>query len=199
MSETETGAGALLLKQAVDYSLDALETVRPEFWSRPTPCRDWNLEMLLGHASESVAAIQEGLDGEPIGLYTADHSQLAIETVHILRLRLVRLRAGWTNRKCRARAVEVAGQTLPPSVLRCVAALEIAIHGWDIAQASGHHWPIPPELALALLAISPLLMPDGNRHPLFASPVRVTETAGPSERVLAFLGRAVPPPRKHEP
>jgi hypothetical protein len=39
--------------------------------------------------------------------------------------------------------------------------------------------------------ISALLVPDGNRHPLFAAPVFVAETAGPSERLIAFLGRAV--------
>lgn len=189
----------MLLKRAVDYSLDAIDTVRPEFLSRPTPCRDWNLQMLLGHASESVAALHEGLDAERIGLLPADHGQLAFESAQTLRLRLVRLLDASTNLKCHGSPVEVAGNALPQTVLTCVAALEITIHGWDIAQASGTHKPIPPELALALLAVSPLLMPDGNRHPLFASPVAVSETAGPSEQLLAFLGRAVPRPEEHGP
>jgi hypothetical protein len=71
------------------------------------------------------------------------------------------------------------------------AALEIAVHGWDVSQACGHHRPIPRDLAVDLLVISALLVPDGNRHPLFAAPVFVAETAGPSERLIAFLGRAV--------
>jgi len=188
-----------LLEQAVDYSLDALDTVRPEFLSHPTPCRDWNLQMLLGHASESVAALQEGLDAERIGLYPADHGQIALDSAQIFRLRLVRLLDAWTSMKSRARAVEVAGQALPASVVAGVAALEITIHGWDIAEAGEHHRPIPPDLALALFAISPLLMPDGNRHPLFAAPILVSKAAGPSERLLAFLGRRVARNGNHEP
>jgi len=52
--------------------------------------------------------------------------------------------------------------------IREVNARELAVHGWDVAQASGHPRPIPADL----LAISALLLSDGNRYPLFGPPLR---------------------------
>ena len=69
------------------------------------------------------------------------------------------------------------------------AALEVAVHGWDISRACGQRRPIPPALAAGLLVIAPVLVPGTDRHPLFAAPVTVTTTASPSDRLAAFLGR----------
>jgi len=70
-----------------------------------------------------------------------------------------------------------------------VAALEIAVHGWDMSQACGHRRPIPQPLAAGLLTLAPLLVPETGRHPLFAAPATVPPGAGPSDRLAAFLGR----------
>jgi uncharacterized protein (TIGR03086 family) len=74
-------------------------------------------------------------------------------------------------------------------VLAATAALEVAVHGWDISRACGQRQPIPRALAIDLLAIAPALVPRAGRRPLFAAPVAVAATAGPSDRLTAFLGR----------
>ena len=71
----------------------------------------------------------------------------------------------------------------------CGAAVEIAVHGWDISQATGQRRPVPCSLAFELLVVSQELVPDGNRDSIFAAPLPVTGPAGPSERLLAYLGR----------
>jgi uncharacterized protein (TIGR03086 family) len=74
--------------------------------------------------------------------------------------------------------------------MAAAAALEVAVHGWDISRACGQREPIPRALAIGLLAIAPVLVPRIGRHPLFAAPVPVAATAGPSDRLAAFLGRS---------
>ena len=61
--------GIRLLESATGYALAAAAAVTPEFLSRPTPCRDWDLRMLLRHACESLAAIHEGIDAGYIDRY----------------------------------------------------------------------------------------------------------------------------------
>jgi hypothetical protein len=148
--------------------------------------------MLLEHACESVAALLEGLDAGRIGLYPPIQYGTLADPARILRERVTRLLDALSAEDGHAHVIGVADQPLPDSVLADVAALEIAIHGWDISQASGHHRPLPPGLAVDLLGISHLLVPDGNRHPLFASPIDVSVTARPSQRLLAYLGRTDP-------
>jgi hypothetical protein len=75
--------------------------------------------------------------------------------------------------------------------MAATAALEVAVHGWDISRACGQRQPIPRALAINLLATVPVLVPCTGRHPLFAAPVTVPATAGPSDRLAAFLGRTV--------
>jgi len=48
--------GARLLEPSINYALGVVQAVTPELLSRPTPCREWDLRMLLRHASESLAA-----------------------------------------------------------------------------------------------------------------------------------------------
>ncbi|MGH3301328.1 MAG: maleylpyruvate isomerase N-terminal domain-containing protein [Streptosporangiaceae bacterium] len=51
-----TQAGELL-EQAVGYARESVAVVTPDLLDRPTPCRDWDLAMLLRHGCESLAAL----------------------------------------------------------------------------------------------------------------------------------------------
>jgi uncharacterized protein (TIGR03086 family) len=186
--------GAGLLDRAISYAVGTVDEVAPELLSRPTPCRGWDLQMLLRHASESLTALHEGIDAGRIGLApAAAEGEPAADPAQIFRDRAGRLRGAWTGAGRRQRSVVyIAGCPLAASAMEGVGALEIAVHGWDISQACGHRRPIPRALAVDLLAIAPLLVPETGRHPLFAAPVTVTPGAGPSDQLAAFLGRTLP-------
>ena len=68
-------------------------------------------------------------------------------------------------------------------------ALEITVHGWDIAVACDARRPVPPGLAAVLLPIAPLLITQAIRPGLFADPVRLPGPACPGDQLVAFLGR----------
>jgi uncharacterized protein (TIGR03086 family) len=182
--------GARLLEPSVGYALGAVLAVTPELLPRPTPCRDWDLRMLLRHASESLAAIGEGIEAGRVGPHpAAEDRDLAADPAEAFRDRAGQLLDAWTSLGHQRQAVDIAGCPLAASVMAAAAALEVAVHGWDISQACGQRQPIPRALATALLEISPVLVPRAGRHPLFAAPVTVPETAAPSDRLAAFLGR----------
>lgn len=86
-------------------------------------------------------------------------------------------------------AIAVADRELRSDLLAAAGALEITVHGWDVAQACGIDRPLPPALAVELLDVVPLLVGDGDRPERFAEPVDVPLHARPSTRLLAALGR----------
>jgi uncharacterized protein (TIGR03086 family) len=178
-----------MLRRAVDYALTAVDTVTSDVLSQPTPCSKWNLRMLLSHTCESVAAFQEGLASGRVRLFPTEDNDTASDPTGCLRVRLIQLCDEWTATGA-GRIIAVADHRIPQSLVAAAAALEIGVHGWDVFQASGHHRPIPPDLAAALLAISPQLIPADNRHPLFAPPVRTCTTANAGMQLIAFLGRS---------
>ena len=186
--------GARLLEPSISYALGTALAVTPELLSRPTPCEEWDLRMLLRHACESLAAFGEGIQAGRVGLGpAAEDGDLAADPARAFRDRAGQLLDAWTSPGHQRQVVEIAGCPLAASVIAAVAALEVAVHGWDISRACGQRQPIPRALATGLLAISPMLVPRTGRQPLFAEPVAVAATAGPSDRLAAFLGRTPRP------
>jgi uncharacterized protein (TIGR03086 family) len=186
--------GARLLEPSISYALGAVLAVTPELLSRPTPCRGWDLRMLLRHASESLAAIGEGIEAGRVDLDpAAEDGDLAADPARAFRDRAGQLLDACTGPGYQRQVIEIADCPLAASVMAAAAALEVAVHGWDISRACGQRQPIPPALATSLLAIAPALVPRTGRHPLFAAPVTIPATAGPSDRLAAFLGRTPRP------
>jgi uncharacterized protein (TIGR03086 family) len=183
--------GPKLLEPSISYALGVALAVTPELLSRPTPCGQWDLRMLLRHACESLAAFGEGIEAGRVALDpAAEDGVLAADPARAFRDRAGQLLDAWTGPGHQRQVVEIAGCPLAASVMAAAAALEVAVHGWDITRACGQRQPIPRALATGLLAIAPVLVPRTGRHPLFAAPVTVAATAGPSDRLAAFLGRS---------
>ena len=183
--------GAQLLEQSIGYALGMVLAVTPVLLSRPTPCSEWDLRMLLRHACESLAAFGEGIKAGRVGLDpAAEDGALAANPARAFRDRARQLLDAWTGPGHQRQVIEVVGCPLAASVMAAMAALEIAVHGWDISRACGQRQPIPRALATGLLVIAPVLVPRTGRHPLFAAPVTTGDTAEPSDRLAAFLGRS---------
>jgi uncharacterized protein (TIGR03086 family) len=183
-----TAADVQLLSRAADYALDAADTITADLWPRPTPCVRWNLQMLLRHTCESVAAVHEGLATGRVALFPHPDDHPPADLTCLLRTRLSMLIDEWST-TTGGHVVAIADHDVAISVMASAAALEIAVHGWDIAQAGGHERSIPPELAGDLLPVAARLLADDNRHPLFGPPVPLAETACPGDQLVAFLGR----------
>jgi hypothetical protein len=70
-----------------------------------------------------------------------------------------------------------------------VGAVEIAVHGWDVARACGYNRSIPAPLAEEMLWLAAVLVTDDDRPARFAPPVALSPLASPGARLVAFLGR----------
>ncbi|MQA84021.1 MAG: TIGR03086 family protein [Streptosporangiales bacterium] len=194
---TETGEtarqtdGVGLLERAIGYAFPAVEAVTPECLACPTPCRSWDLRMLLHHVNDSLAALYEGMDTGRVGLGLAadDDGDPTTDPAQTFRERAARLLGAWTGVERHEPLIAIADLSLTKSIVTGAGAIEIAVHGWDISQACGHHRPLPYELAVDLLKICPLVVPDNARHSLFAAPITMSAFACPSDRLVAFLGR----------
>jgi uncharacterized protein (TIGR03086 family) len=179
-----------LIDEALSYAARSVLDVTPALLACPTPCRGWNLDMLLRHTSESLAALHDGVVTGSIGLIPSppDHAPAAAPAGAV-RAGAGRLLAARATTGHRRQVLDVGDLPLPAVALECAGAIEIAVHGWDISRACGQRRPVPESLAIALLAVAPLLIPEGGRHPLFGPPVAVTARASPGDRLVAFLGR----------
>jgi uncharacterized protein (TIGR03086 family) len=188
---------AALLEHAIRYVLGSVGSVTPRLLSEPTPCSAWDLGQLLEHVSESLAALHEGVATGWVGLGAVEGTvqDPAAGLLTTLRHRAERLLGVSGSVGGLHRVIGIADRCLDGATLRAVGAVEMAVHGWDIARGCGCHRPIPPDLATAILEVVPLVVTDETRYAHFAAPVAVSAYASPSDRLVAALGRGPDPCR----
>src|SRR3981081_3149462 len=177
-----------LLERAINYTLGSLHVVTPEALSRATPCKDWDLRALLAHVNDSLMALHEAPRGSVDLDPSAQDGDPAIDPVTTLRNRACRLLGARTTARGQD-IIAIEGCPLTTSIVTSIGAVEVAVHGWDIAQACGRHRPIPCALAEEMLQRSPLFVTDDDRPARFAAPVDVPPLASRGDRLIAFLGR----------
>jgi uncharacterized protein (TIGR03086 family) len=183
--EAALRAGVAVLERAVAYCLGSLTLVTPALLERPTPCAQWNLYDLLDHLIDSMAALEEAASGR-VALIAPTG---AGEVIPRARDRAVRLVGAWAN-ACGASAVRIEQATLSAPVAAGAGAIEVAVHGWDVARACGDTRPIPADLADELLDLAVVLIRAADRPGRFGRPTAVRGDAPPADQLLAFLGRA---------
>ncbi|GAA1971572.1 TIGR03086 family metal-binding protein [Amycolatopsis minnesotensis] len=177
--------GVALLERAVTYALGALALAGPVALHEPTPCRGWDLRALLAHLADSLTALCEASESGHVPI-AAPH-RTDDDPVAAVRDRATRLIGYWAEPV--RDAVSIEDHSLTAGVVTSAGALEIAVHGWDVARTRTAHHPVPAALAEELLEVAPLLVSDVDRSHRFALPVAMPVEASASDRLIAYCGR----------
>jgi uncharacterized protein (TIGR03086 family) len=181
--------GVALLERAIGYTLGTLHMVTTAALSHRTPCPEWDVRALLVHMHDSLVALQEATDLGHVGPGPVTyHGDPAADLVGVLRDRAGQLLGAWAGAD--TGLVSVGGCPVSTSIVTSVGAVEIAVHGWDLAQACGQRRPLPDQLAEEMLWLCHLFVTETDRPERFAMPVAVPPHAGPGDQLLAFLGRS---------
>jgi uncharacterized protein (TIGR03083 family) len=199
--------GVALLERAVSYTLGQLQAVTPAALARPTPCRQWDLRALLAHMDDSLAAMQEAMElgnvdldpgpappspgdlaarvaGGPGGLAPGDPAAALVAGLRARGCRLLEALTGGNPDP-----VWIDGYPVPVRIVASAGAIDVAVHGWDVARACGRAGTIPGQLAGDMLRTAPLLVTGADRPWRFGPPVAVPPDASASDRLVGYLGR----------
>jgi uncharacterized protein (TIGR03086 family) len=183
-------ADVAILERAVGYLLGSLTGMSPDDLSRPTPCARWDLCMLLVHVDDSLCALVEAGGGSEVDLDPPRYDDPAapLDLVARLRSRASDTLGAWADGGAADWAM-VGDCPVSAGLLVAAGALEVAVHGWDIATARGERHPIPEPLAEAVLGRAALLVTPADRPVRFATARPVSPWTPAADRLLAFLGR----------
>jgi len=181
-------AGSALLERAVGYTRASLQLVAGTPLDSRTPCERWDLLALLRHMNDALAAFTDAAEIGYVDLVPVRGSDPGAELVDRLRGRACALLAAWAHHPGTG-DVTVHDRGLRSDLLAAAGSLEIAVHGWDVAQACGVDRPLPAGLALELLDVVPLFVAADDRPGRCAERVDVPVHARPSTRLLAATGR----------
>jgi len=184
---SDTTAAIELLERSLSYTRAGLVLCPHADPHARTPCADWDLSGLLAHMEESLDAIIEMATGS-VSLVPSGPDGGVTGRVERLQLKACDLLGRWSGETTAASegSVLVHNRVAPTPLLLTAAALEIAVHGWDVHASVGSHLPFPEALARDLLPVVPHVVDP--RH--FASPIAPTARSGAARSLLGLVGRS---------
>jgi len=149
--------------------------------SRPTPCAEYTVGDVGRHVVRSMVLLA-AVAGEQIDAPAGGplEEQVAVTAEAAL--------AAWRGRGLGG-TVAVGRSSLPASLAVEIIPLELLVHGWDIARATGSAIDVTPEVAGYVLSCARELVTDDKRGRSFAAEVPVRASATVLEQLIAFTGR----------
>jgi uncharacterized protein (TIGR03086 family) len=188
MSTASAPPSVAVLDSAVTWTHSCLQLARDTELSLPTPCARWDLGDLLAHMEESLETLGEAAELGHVRVTDVPARPDPARTIDRLVQRACHTRAAWLHRLTSA-PIGVGDLVLGRDTLAMVGALEIAVHGWDVAQAVGSRQPLPTDLAARLLPVAAAVVTPAERGHRFAAAVPVPPGASAGTRLLGHLGR----------
>lgn len=183
--------GIEVLTRAHDYLREAVAAVPEAAWGAPTPCSEWTARQVLNHARIDQQGYGLAITGgrpdsdpfDPADALEGDPSAQLDEVLSAVATAYEGLPAG-------ADQVPTPLGPLPLPIAAAAAAMDAAVHGWDIAVATGQDRPLPKEVADGIWPAAERLVDHlRDAYRVFA-PARETSQAHDSAgALLAFLGR----------
>jgi len=190
---------ATLHRQALDATAVFVARVRPDQWDASTPCSDWDVRALLNHivagnwwaselaAGATIEAVGDRFDGDVLGDDATDAYRRSAAAAA----------AAFEAPGALEAPCAVSYGPVPGAVYAGHRFIDVLVHGWDLAVATGQDATIDPVLASACWDVvepqAELLRGSG----MFADGPTVRAADDDAYRLLAALGRH-PEPHRHK-
>lgn len=173
------------LESSFDHVNAIVTRIRPEQFDARTPCDQWTVRELAGHALEVLTNMGRAARGEPAVWGASTPEPLAAT----FRERTAATLVAWRQRGVDG-LVDVGPQPIPVTVAQTINLIDTTTHSWDIAVATGQDPEIPEDLAAMVLATAQAFVTDELRARVgFGPPIAVDSDASSTDRLVAFLGR----------
>jgi len=177
--------------RALEVTRTYVTGVAPAQWGDPTPDDEWDVRFLVNHivtgnwwaaelgAGATIESVGDRLDGDVLGADpAAAYGESSVVAAAVFR------EPGAMERPC-----AVSYGPVPGEVYCGHRFIDVLVHGWDVATATGQDPRLPEDLVLACIdGVVPqaeMLAASGA----FGTDVDVGTDVAPQTRLLALLGR----------
>jgi uncharacterized protein (TIGR03086 family) len=172
------------LDSTFQHAHGVIAGVRPDQMGDRTPCPDWTVRDLLDH----MIGVVSGLGAAAAGRARAPF-ELAPDPAAQFDAASASAMAAWRSPGALDRVVDGGPGPMPGRVLAGINLLDTATHTWDLATATGQPAALPDDVARAALEASRQIISPEIRVGRFGPECTAPDGAGPTERLVAYLGR----------
>jgi uncharacterized protein (TIGR03086 family) len=170
----------------------AIAAVPAGGWQQATPCSQWDVTRVLQHAALDQQAWGAALAGTPGPGENpfAPSGELSAEPLAYADHALETSAAPWAAIGSAAPVPTPLPQgEMVPGDAAAAAALDAAIHAWDIAMATGQGSPLTPDLARSLMPVAEAIVEPLRAYGAYAQALEPEAGADAAAVLLCYLGR----------
>jgi uncharacterized protein (TIGR03086 family) len=183
---------AALHRSSLEATRAVVAAIEPDQLECPTPCAGWDVRTLLNHvisgnfwaaelaAGKTIAEVGDRLDGDVLGgdpLDAYDRSAKAAAVAFEA--------PGALEAPC-----AVSYGPVPGAVYAGHRFIDVLVHGWDLARATGQDTTLDPALVDGCLEVALPQQDMLTGSGMFGASRDLGPGAAPQARLLALMGRA---------
>lgn len=177
--------------EAVGRLIESVEAMEPETLAGETPCPEFTVVDLLDHmmmVMRRVAAIGNGKHFSAV-----EHEALGSGWAKAYRSAAHDIMEAWTDPAKLEQTFEVPWGQMPGAPLLLSYTGELAVHGWDLATATGRDLSIADDVLQGPLMAAKFIPAEGRETPEipFGSVVDPGPDAPVLEQLAGWMGRQV--------
>ncbi len=181
------------MQRACESTERFVERVTPAQYGLPTPCTEWDVRALLNHLIGTLALGQALLADVPPAVNMGpgdlpDVDLVGDEPAKAYRVGVEALLAAAADDAI-TRTHETPFGAMPGAVLVGFTTVDILVHGWDLAKATGQDPTLDASLAEQMLGFAHQTLSEDARAPRIGPEVAVEAGAGATDRLVGFFGR----------
>jgi uncharacterized protein (TIGR03086 family) len=184
-----------LHRRALEQTRGFVAAIGDDQWHDATPCTEWDVRTLVNHivaenlwvealdGGATIDSVGDLLDGDILGddpVAAYDASATASQRV-------------FDRDGAMDQTFHLSYADAPGSLYAAHRFLDVLIHGWDVAEATGQDTTLDPDLVAACLVDVEPQADAIAASRVFGTPVPVAPGADPQTRLLALLGREARP------
>ena len=171
---------------AADAALAVLQPIlrnlTPDDRPKPTPCTEFTCHDLAEHLFGSLTGL-----GAMAGATVVNPEEGSLENrVSVMAAQVI---DAWRTVDLDGTVPGPGGSQMPASIGAVILPIELVLHGWDLAQASGQRIHISDELVEYVRGMAETVVPDGRGRGAFAAEVSPADDATAVDRLAAYTGR----------
>ena len=177
---------------AVQLLTPLVDAARSDQLDNQTPCAEWKVRDLLNHVIGGGHMFAAGLRGESIDGEGTPPDFVALAGDH--RAAFSTSINGFSTALAEVdsldKLVTLPFGTMPANVALQLAAGDLLVHSWDLAQATGQSFDPPADFVAASYDFFKVAVNDDLRNAgMFASAIAIADDASPLAKLLAYAGR----------
>ncbi|MFE1886711.1 TIGR03086 family metal-binding protein [Streptomyces diastatochromogenes] len=174
-----------------DQAATALEGVlagiKPLQLDDPTPCPEWSVRELVNHVVGGNLMFAGIVSGNGPAA-PQDHGD---DLLGAFRSSFSTLREAFAADGVLERTFQTPMGERPATRLVTIRVIEMGLHGWDLAKATGQSFALPEEVVDAALNQLKAMLPADRQGLPYGNEQPAAPDASPTDRLAAFAGRSL--------